>query len=160
MSLSLGASARETCSVGLRINIWLWVDDVASNILSFNPNHARVVCQENTRRWPKVFFVILNRLNCLERHTWWIGLWISIYCVQWQRQIHRGVHTIKHKTFVLYLYNVGQTSKTLGRRCTNVIQMLCVFWDVAWCGWWLVLNWAHLAFQTMPLILHIFHKPH
>ena len=27
----------------------------------------------------------------------------------------------KHKTFVLHLYNVGPTSKTLGRRCINVI---------------------------------------
>ena len=26
------------------------------------------------------------------------------------------------------LYNVGPTSKTLGRRCTNVIQMFCVCW--------------------------------
>ena len=30
----------------------------------------------------------------------------------------------KHKTFV------GPTSKTLGRRCTNVIQRFCVCWDV------------------------------
>ena len=35
----------------------------------------------------------------------------------------------KHKTFVLHLCNVGPTSKTLGRRCTNVIQMFCVCWD-------------------------------
>ena len=34
----------------------------------------------------------------------------------------------KHKTFLWYLYNVGITSKTLGRRCTNVIQMFCVCW--------------------------------
>ena len=26
------------------------------------------------------------------------------------------------------LYNVGPTSKTLSRRCINVIQMFCVFW--------------------------------
>ena len=26
------------------------------------------------------------------------------------------------------LYNVGPTSKTLGRRCINVIQMCCVHW--------------------------------
>ena len=26
------------------------------------------------------------------------------------------------------LYNVGPTSKTLGRRCANVIQMFCVCW--------------------------------
>ena len=26
------------------------------------------------------------------------------------------------------LYNVGPTSKTLGRRCINVIQMFCVCW--------------------------------
>ena len=35
----------------------------------------------------------------------------------------------KHKTFVLHLYNVGPTSKTLCRRCTNVMQMFCVCWD-------------------------------
>ena len=35
----------------------------------------------------------------------------------------------KHKTFVKHLYNVGPTSKTLGRRCINVIQMFCVCWD-------------------------------
>ena len=30
-------------------------------------------------------------------------------------------------TFVYHLYNVGPTSKTLGRRCTNVIEMfLCL----------------------------------
>ena len=34
----------------------------------------------------------------------------------------------KHKTFVKHLYNVGPTSKMLGRRCTNVIQMFCVCW--------------------------------
>ena len=28
-----------------------------------------------------------------------------------------------------HLYNVGSTSKTLGRRCTNVIQMFCVCWE-------------------------------
>ena len=32
----------------------------------------------------------------------------------------------KHK----HLYNVGPASKTLGRRCTNVIRMFCVCWDV------------------------------
>ena len=34
----------------------------------------------------------------------------------------------KHKTFVSHLYNVGPTSETLGRHCTNVIQMFCVCW--------------------------------
>ena len=37
----------------------------------------------------------------------------------------------KHKTFVSHLYKVGPTSKTLGRRCTNGIQMFCVSWLVA-----------------------------
>ena len=31
-------------------------------------------------------------------------------------------------TFVYNLYNIGPTSKTLGRRCTNVIQMFSVYW--------------------------------
>ena len=34
----------------------------------------------------------------------------------------------KQKTFFELLYSVGPTSKTLGRRCTNVIQMFCVCW--------------------------------
>ena len=36
----------------------------------------------------------------------------------------------KHETFLKHLYNVGPTSKTLGRRCANVIQMFCVCWVV------------------------------
>ena len=37
----------------------------------------------------------------------------------------------KHKTY--HLYNVGRTSKTLGRRYTNVIQMFCVYWrEMKW----------------------------
>ena len=36
----------------------------------------------------------------------------------------------KYKTFVWYLYNVGPTSQTLGRLCTNVIQMFCVCWVI------------------------------
>ena len=39
-------------------------------------------------------------------------------------------HTVpvrgEYKTFVYHLYNVGPALKTLGRRCTNVIQMFCV----------------------------------
>ena len=31
----------------------------------------------------------------------------------------------KHKTFVELLHNVGTTSKTLDRRCLDVIQMFC-----------------------------------
>ena len=30
---------------------------------------------------------------------------------------------------IKHLYNMCTMSKTLGRRCTNTIQMLCVFWD-------------------------------
>ena len=32
----------------------------------------------------------------------------------------------KHTTFVQHLHNVGPTSQTLGLRCKNVIQMICV----------------------------------
>ena len=39
-----------------------------------------------------------------------------------------GGVTSTHKTFVWHLYNVGPTSKTLSRRCMNVIQMFCVCW--------------------------------
>ena len=34
----------------------------------------------------------------------------------------------EHKNICMTLYNVGPTSKTLGRRCINVIQMCCVCW--------------------------------
>ena len=37
-------------------------------------------------------------------------------------------HPSKHKTFIYHLYNVGLVSKSLGRRCTNNIQMFCVYW--------------------------------
>ena len=37
-------------------------------------------------------------------------------------------HPSKHKTYIYHLYNVGLVSKTLGRRCTNNIQMFCVYW--------------------------------
>ena len=36
----------------------------------------------------------------------------------------------KHKTFAQHLYNGRPMSNTLSRRCTNVIQMFCVYWDV------------------------------
>ena len=36
------------------------------------------------------------------------------------------------KTFFSHLYNVGPASKTLGRRCINVIQMFCIYWEVAY----------------------------
>ena len=35
----------------------------------------------------------------------------------------------KHKTFVQYLYNAGQTSSTLVQRCINIIQMFRVCWE-------------------------------
>ena len=35
----------------------------------------------------------------------------------------------KHKTCVWHLCNVGPTSVTLDRRCMNVIQMFCVYWE-------------------------------
>ena len=37
-------------------------------------------------------------------------------------------HPSKRKTFVWHLYNVGPTSKTLGRCCINVMQIFCVSW--------------------------------
>ena len=37
-----------------------------------------------------------------------------------------GVKGTTQQTFVYHLYNFGPMSKTLGRRCINVIQMFCV----------------------------------
>ena len=42
------------------------------------------------------------------------------------RHVHSQGHPSKHKTFVEHSYNVGPASKTLGRCCTNAIQMLFV----------------------------------
>ena len=37
-------------------------------------------------------------------------------------------HPSQRKTFIWHLYNVGPTSKTLGRCCINVMQIFCVSW--------------------------------
>ena len=37
-------------------------------------------------------------------------------------------HPAKTKHFVQHLYNVGPTSSTLVQHCTNVIQMICLYW--------------------------------
>ena len=39
-------------------------------------------------------------------------------------------HPLNTKHLYNILYNAGLTSKTLGRRCTNVIQMFCACWAV------------------------------
>ena len=43
-----------------------------------------------------------------------------------KNEIFDDVGTKLYKCFVLHLYNVGLTSKTLARRCVNVIQMFCL----------------------------------
>ena len=43
-----------------------------------------------------------------------------------------GQLSCKHKTFVKHLYNVGPTSKTLGRRRANFIQMFRICWEVTY----------------------------
>ena len=48
--------------------------------------------------------------------VWWM---VNDYCPS------------KLKTFVWHLYNVGPTSLTLDRHCTNAIQMFCVCWGGA-----------------------------
>ena len=58
----------------------------------------------------------------------------NVMYVLWKLKGHSNASNglpSKHKTFVSHLYNVGPTSKTLGRRCTNGIQMFCVYWLVA-----------------------------
>ena len=54
----------------------------------------------------------------------------------------------KHKTFLSHLCNVGPTSKTLGRRCTNVIQMFCLYWE---CPLAINLNINHFPKQNRDL---------
>ena len=40
----------------------------------------------------------------------------------------KNIDLISCSSISKHLYNVGPTSKTLDRRCTNVIQMFCVCW--------------------------------
>ena len=56
----------------------------------------------------------------------------------------------KHKTFVKHLYDVGPTWKTLGRRCTNAIQLFCVYWDTG-------RNLTHLLFGSYFLCARLVH---
>ena len=40
-----------------------------------------------------------------------------------RKSMHQNCNPSRHKIFVLHLYHAGTTSKTLGRRCINVIQV-------------------------------------
>ena len=44
-------------------------------------------------------------------------------------EMTRTDNPVNAKQLYSILYNVGSTSKTLGRRCINVIQMFCVCWE-------------------------------
>ena len=65
---------------------------------------------------------------------WWIFSWTILqffFCTAEQKAVAAYLENIKqlprkYKTFVWHLYNVGPASKTLDRRCINVIQMFCV----------------------------------
>ena len=54
-----------------------------------------------------------------------IGCLLSILR-QTQFPLYEPLYPSKDKTFVCHLHNVVPTSKRFGRRCTNVIQILCV----------------------------------
>ena len=41
-----------------------------------------------------------------------------------------GLIPVNTKHLYKHLYNVGPMSKTLARRCINVIEMFCVCWDI------------------------------
>ena len=135
---------------------------------TFRPHLARVIrdliCINSRQNnvWP-------TRLSeCYEPiwllfHPINIWFWVELYLFQlqsgWSATLMNGVlghlcaHNIgqtaegtfprKHKTFVQHLYNVGPSSKTLDRRCINVVQMFCVCW--VW-GWWD--EWDDMHLQT------------
>ena len=62
---------------------------------------------------------------------------LNRHWIRWFRNLRFIIYShgypSKHKTFVWPLFNVGPTSNTLGRRCTNAIQMFFVCWDL-WRG--------------------------
>ena len=45
------------------------------------------------------------------------------------KKVFKSTPTKQTQTFVWHLYNVGPMSKTLGRRCINVVQMFCICWE-------------------------------
>ena len=64
------------------------------------------------------------------------------------------------KYLSIILYNIGPTSKTLGRRCTNV-QMFCVCWAFLLVGLWgfpqVALLDLYVVFQRLTNIVFTFH---
>ena len=80
---------------------------------------------------------LLKRLSArvgarMNNYKWWEG---------------GNVNPSKQICIILYLYNVGPTSKTLGRRCTNIIQLFCVCWDDP-------LN-NYFTFSDIKILFHI-----
>ena len=71
-----------------------------------------------------------NIMPTLSQHLVFAGQITCIACYYGRR-----TGDCKHKSFVWHLYNVGPTSLTLVRHCTNVIQMFCAYWglNVAFC---------------------------
>ena len=63
-----------------------------------NTKHLYNICTMLDQR--RAMFILIRRVGCEKRFP------------------------SKHKTFVYDLYNVGPTSKTLGRHCTNVESCL------------------------------------
>ena len=106
--------------------------------LRYQGHCAHTVTIVNTRRWPDVgsAWIALVKLWVSIRSSF-VG-YVSVSAgnnIPSHRQ-HFIAHLIIvvtdmmnlyyiHKTFVYHLCNAGPTSKTLGRRCTNVIQIFC-----------------------------------
>ena len=59
--------------------------------------------------------------TCMHAYMHYIGL--HVRCLY----IERGVGLL-YPVNTKHLYNAGPTSRTLCRRCTNVIQIICVCW--------------------------------
>ena len=86
---------------------------------------------------------LIQYVGLLVTRLSWQPLWQlepGAHTVWWTIKSHLRLHAydslhneegsrITSPANTKHLYNVGPTSKTLGRRCINVIQMFCAYWD-------------------------------
>ena len=118
-------------------------------------------CWSRSTKW----HVLQRSCKVSQWHTYWQADYFSMLCIifllcgcyirtfptthptffwmsgQWQVLTPRLPS--EYKTFTWHLYNVWSTSKTLGRRCTNVMQMFCLLGKPV--GLWL----PRMSFTTL-----------
>ena len=97
------------------------VSSVWSPFIAYIQAHTPVY----TRHWTNVGLVLgQRRRRWANTNSTLVQLFVFVGTLLYKNHDQLS----KRKTFIWHLYNVGPTSKTSGRRCTNIIQMFCVYW--------------------------------